>query len=64
MYSILLNTGVTGYEPGDGRPKLQAWLERVRQCTSPHYAEAHRVLYRLMDQAQSPVNPAASAFTQ
>lgn len=60
---LLINPGVTGYEPGDGRPRLQAWLNRVREQTSPHYADAHRVLHKLMDQAQSPINPAANAFT-
>lgn len=52
---------MAGYEPGAGRPKLQNWLNLVKQKTNPHYDDAHKILYKLTgQQAQEPVAAAAS----
>lgn len=55
---------VTGYEPGAGRPKVKAWLERVRNATYPHYEEAHAELAKLNEVVPNSINPAAKLFTQ
>ncbi|KAJ8679869.1 hypothetical protein QAD02_015656 [Eretmocerus hayati] len=38
---------MAGFEPREGRPKLSAWLDRVKHETSPHYEEAHKHLNKL-----------------
>ncbi|XP_055608656.1 glutathione S-transferase theta-3-like [Uranotaenia lowii] len=35
---------LTGYNARIGRPKLAAWMQRVKEYTQPHYDEAHKVL--------------------
>lgn len=37
-------SGMAGYDPCVGRPKLAAWLERVRSELSPDYETAHKRL--------------------
>lgn len=39
--------GLAGYEPGHGRPKLNAWHHLVRESTNPVYDEAHAIAYKL-----------------
>lgn len=34
-----------GYDVTNGRPKLKAWWNAVRQETNPVYDEAHRTAY-------------------
>ncbi|KAI4462914.1 glutathione s-transferase n-terminal domain [Holotrichia oblita] len=36
---------MTGYDPKIGRPKLAAFLERVRNETNPYFDEAHKEVY-------------------
>lgn len=44
---IFFILGIAGYDPRDGRPKLSAWLERVRNDMNPYYDEAHVMVNRL-----------------
>ncbi|KAJ8942023.1 hypothetical protein NQ318_002777 [Aromia moschata] len=37
-------TRMTGFEPTEGRPMLQAWLDRVKNECNPYYEEAHQVV--------------------
>ncbi|KRT86754.1 Glutathione S-transferase [Oryctes borbonicus] len=37
----------TGYDPKAGRPKLAAFLERVRNEANPFYDEAHEEIYKI-----------------
>ncbi|GJQ73309.1 GstT1 [Trypoxylus dichotomus] len=39
---------MAGYEPREGRPKLKAWLDRVREATNPYYDQAHTILNRIV----------------
>lgn len=39
--------GVAGYDPFNGRPVLNAWIDRVKTATNPFYEEAHVVLNKL-----------------
>ncbi|RZC33642.1 GST C domain containing protein, partial [Asbolus verrucosus] len=47
-------TRIAGFDPTEGRPILGAWLEKVRNETSPFYEEAHTVLNKLAQQAKEP----------
>jgi len=38
---------MAGFDVTEGRPKLKAWLERVRQECGPFYDEAHAIVYRI-----------------
>uniref|UniRef100_A0A0A9XBW2 glutathione transferase n=1 Tax=Lygus hesperus TaxID=30085 RepID=A0A0A9XBW2_LYGHE len=38
---------LTDYNPREGRPKLAAWLDRVRAETNPYYDEAHERINKL-----------------
>ncbi|GJQ65459.1 GstT1 [Trypoxylus dichotomus] len=38
-----------GYDPKVGRPKLAAFLERVRHETNPYYDEAHKEIYQIVE---------------
>ncbi|XP_067008425.2 glutathione S-transferase theta-1 [Anabrus simplex] len=40
-------TRIAGYDPRFGRPKLSAWLDRVRQDLLPHYDVVHGPLNKL-----------------
>ncbi|CAD7090807.1 unnamed protein product [Hermetia illucens] len=42
---------IAGYNPGEGRPKLHAWLNAVRDSANPYYTEAHKFVDKL---AQNP----------
>jgi len=33
-----------GYDPNEGRPKLAAWYNRVKQETKPHYDDVSKVI--------------------
>lgn len=55
-------TGVAGYEPGDGRPKIQNWLNSVKELTNPHYDEAHKFVYKLSGQASAEENAVPKYF--
>ncbi|CAB3383917.1 Hypothetical predicted protein [Cloeon dipterum] len=35
---------MVGHDPGANRPKLAAWLGRVRAELNPHYDEAHQII--------------------
>ncbi|XP_065084635.1 glutathione S-transferase theta-1-like [Ochlerotatus camptorhynchus] len=37
---------LAGYDARVGRPKLTAWMQRVKEHTQPDYDEAHEVLHR------------------
>lgn len=40
---------IVGMDPFEGRPKLAAWLEKVRYTMSPYYQEAHQDFYKFSD---------------
>ncbi|XP_049937277.1 glutathione S-transferase theta-1-like isoform X1 [Schistocerca serialis cubense] len=42
-------TRMAGYNPCEGRPKLAAWLERVRHDTLPHYDSVHAIVRKVTD---------------
>nr|WEU54068.1 glutathione s-transferase theta-1 [Protohermes costalis] len=52
---------IAGYEPRDGRPKLTAWLDRIRTEMNPHYDEVHSEVNKLADkyQGQAPIKMAS-----
>ncbi|KAL1376177.1 hypothetical protein pipiens_004475 [Culex pipiens pipiens] len=37
---------LTGYDARVGRPKMTAWLQRVKESTHPDYEAAHKVMLR------------------
>ncbi|XP_055615686.1 glutathione S-transferase theta-2-like [Toxorhynchites rutilus septentrionalis] len=41
---------IVGLDPLEGRPKLAAWLEKVRYTMTPYYQEAHKDFYKLSKQ--------------
>jgi glutathione S-transferase len=43
----IFNLGIAGFEPRQGRPKLAAWLDRVRNEANPYYDEAHTILNKM-----------------
>jgi hypothetical protein len=36
-----IETGLLSYDAGIGRPKLAAYLERVKEALEPHWSEVH-----------------------
>lgn len=38
---------IAGYDPRQGRPKLSAWLDRVKEAANPAYDEAHAILNKM-----------------
>jgi len=38
---------VTDYNPFEGRPTLKTWIELVKSKTSPHYEDAHKMIYKV-----------------
>ncbi|XP_065084634.1 glutathione S-transferase theta-1-like [Ochlerotatus camptorhynchus] len=38
---------MAGFDPCAGRPKLTAWMARVREATNPYYDEAHKLVYKI-----------------
>uniref|UniRef100_A0A1B0CCF7 Putative glutathione s-transferase theta-1-like anoplophora glabripennis n=1 Tax=Lutzomyia longipalpis TaxID=7200 RepID=A0A1B0CCF7_LUTLO len=42
---------LTPLDPTEGRPKLKAWMERVRRDTNPFYDEAHYTLWSVRDKS-------------
>lgn len=45
-YVYYLFIAMTGYDPKIGRPKLAAFLERVRNETNPYFDQAHQQVYK------------------
>lgn len=43
---------IAGYDPLAGRPKLTAWMGRVRKETSPFYEEAHKIVEKTIASAK------------
>lgn len=39
---------LASYNPFEGRPKLSAWYDRVKQETNPFYDEAHVFLNKIV----------------
>lgn len=60
--TIIIFAGVAGYEPGDGRPRIQNWLNSVKELTNPHYDEAHKFLYKLSGQVSTEENAVPKYF--
>lgn len=44
---------MAGYNPGEGRPRLEAWLKEVRTQTNPVYDEAHKIVHKISSSAQA-----------
>lgn len=44
---------MSNFEPREGRPKLAAWIERVRNECNPHYDEAHLILNKIAKKSQA-----------
>lgn len=42
---------IVGLDPFEGRPKLAAWLEKVRYTMTPYYQEAHQDFYKFTEKA-------------
>lgn len=42
--------GIAGYHPTKDRPKLQAWLDKVKEEVNPYFDEGHRFIYKYADQ--------------
>ena len=40
---------IAGYDVRQGRPVLEAYMDRVKAELNPHYEEAHKVLYQMRD---------------
>ena len=38
-----------GQDVKEGRPKLAAWINRVKERTQPHFDEVHKMLYKARD---------------
>lgn len=49
------------YDPTEGRPKIKAWMERVKGFMNPYYDEAHSVVYSICkrNETKAPWNVAA-----
>lgn len=52
MKNCLLNTGIAGYDPCEGRPCLATWMTKVAQVTNPYYKEAHVFVEMLANKAK------------
>lgn len=37
------------FDPREGRPRIKAWMERVRDIMNPYYDEAHSVVYSIIE---------------
>lgn len=44
MCFLVTYTGIAGYKPCTGRPKVSAWMSRVQKDLNPHYDEAHKIV--------------------
>ncbi|XP_055712180.1 glutathione S-transferase theta-1 [Phlebotomus papatasi] len=44
---------LTPYDFRKGRPRLTAWLEKVRSSSNPHYDEAHKILKKLAEKTSA-----------
>lgn len=44
---------MAGYNPFVNRPKLEAWMNLVRNTTNPLYGEAHKFVDKIVDSAVS-----------
>ncbi|XP_065081923.1 glutathione S-transferase theta-1-like [Ochlerotatus camptorhynchus] len=42
---------IVGMDPFQGRPKLAAWVEKVRYTMTPYYQEAHQDFYKFTEKA-------------
>lgn len=45
----LMQPLATGCDVTEGRPKLGAWMNRVKERLQPHFDEAHAIVYRVRD---------------
>lgn len=43
----LMQPFAASFDVTEGRPKLKAWMERVKMRLQPHFDEAHNLVYRL-----------------
>lgn len=41
---------MANYDPFKNRPKLKKWIEEVRNAANPHYDEAHKYVYKIIEQ--------------
>lgn len=48
MSWVIFKTGIAGYDPEAGRPKLAAWMKSVKEKTNPHYDDAHLIVNKLI----------------
>lgn len=39
---------MANYDPFQGRPKLNAWYQRVKEITNPYYDEAHQIINKIV----------------
>lgn len=39
---------MVGFDPKEGRPKMAAWMERVRSGLSPHYDDGHVIVNKVI----------------
>lgn len=37
------------YDPRNGRPNINAWMDRVQSIMNPHYDDAHSVVYSIIE---------------
>lgn len=43
----------SGYDVYEGRPKLKKWHEKVREALNPHYDEAHKTIYKVIEKIKA-----------
>jgi glutathione S-transferase len=43
---------LANYDPFAGRPKLNAWYQRVKSITNPFYDEAHAIMNKIINNAK------------
>lgn len=53
IWFLFLDLVVTDYNPFEGRPTLKAWIELVKSKTSPHYEDAHKMIYKVASRNKS-----------
>lgn len=37
------------YDPTEGRPKIKAWMERVKKYMHPYYEEANKMVEAIVE---------------
>lgn len=53
---------MSGYDPSQGRPKLAAWMERVKNELNPHYDEVHETLNYVIKKHKGVPPPSPAQF--